>query len=294
MIDRPVFPRRALLSTPLALALALILPACSSHEHSPVAPSTGGLSADYIAPVVRSLDFSRFALNTMVYDWATSGRVDAAWTFDANDASWSRRSVGYQSVFVGSPGGASTEVRSETELDWVAHFTRNGSPQQDLSSADRVALALTVREHRYAVDPGFPLDEAWDVTARLDAEMPLSSGAPGTMVASGTIAGWWFAPASEGRRVDYAGDAGLRFEFPDRFVNCPAERMAADIRVRVAGIERDRFSGEFGAAADENLYTGALVSARGPWRFAIRGDRGCPAAGMPAKVPAPLAITALP
>jgi hypothetical protein len=280
----------------LGLGLALVLPGCSKRRYSsPVAPvAPQGVSADYIAPVVRTLDFSRFVLGVVSYDWDTRDHLDASWTYGAGDGVWRRHDLSYQTEYVAAAGGPTVEIRDQTEVTLEARFSRRGVIQQDLMTADHASLDLSVRQRRYPVTPGAPLDQRYDVVTHFATEFSLIDGSPGAMRAPGSIEGWWVdAVKSGGRQVSYLGTAELRFDFPDHFVVCPLEQMTADIRLLDNGEELDRFSGTFGAGAGESEFTGALASARGPARFAIDSDRGCPADGTPATAPGALRIRAL-
>jgi hypothetical protein len=278
------------------LVLAAFLPACSRRYSAPLAPSAPqGVSADYIAPAVRTLDFSRFVLDVVSYDWDHRDHLDASWTYNPGDGVWRRHDLSYQVEYVAAVGGSSDEVRNETEVTLAARFSRRGVIQQDLMTADHATLDLSVRQRRYTVTRGAPLDERFDLTTRFATEFSLTDGSPGAIRAPGSIEGWWVnLQKSGGRRVNYLGSAELRFDFPDHFVICPLEQMTAEVRLFDNGRELDRFAGTFGAGAGENEYTGALASARGPARYAIRADRGCSSGGAPAASPSLLGIRALP
>lgn len=276
----------------LALALPQLIAGCGGGHGISRPPDTSqGVSADYVARPVHTIDFGRFVLGVTAYDWDAHGHLDSSWHFDGK--AWTKLDSGYSSTFVGAVGGPTVEVRDETVTSLVVQFFNQGRVEEDLMSADGARLHLRVRQRRYAVDPSVRLDEAYDISAVLASEFRLTAASPDTLRATGVVSGWWERAEGGGHpRVDYSGSVEMAFDFPGHYVACPAERMAADIRLLRQGVELDRFTGSFGAGAGEDAFTGALQSERGPWRFAINDDRGCPGATSRAPAPAPLRMTA--
>lgn len=282
---------------PAGIALVLLLSVSCSGNDPLLYPQHGldqGLTAAYVAPAVNGLTFARFVVNTTLFNWDVLERLDASWRYDAASASWAKTDSTWQSVTVGTSGGSSTEIRTETVTALEVRFLDGtGAPQESLLTAARASMSLRVRQRRFALDSTYVLDEAWDITTRFAGAFGLDAGSADTLVADGSLEGWWtHTEGSDRPRVDYEGTAVLEFDFPDHYVTCPAEKLSADIRIFDGGVELDRFSGSFGAIADDDAYYGSLDSNRGPWRYAIDGNRGCPAASEP--VPIELSIVRLP
>jgi len=269
--------RRLVVALLVAVALSI---SCSGNDPIVFTPAgfDEGLSAEYLSQAVHNLLLARFVLDVTLFNWDVLDQLDGSWHYDAAAATWAKKDSSYQSVTVGTPGGGSTQIRNESVAAIeVRFFDGVGAPQESLITAARATMMLRIRQRRYALDPGYELDESYDVTSTFTTTFGLDAGSADTLVAPGSIEGWWIR--NEGRdppRVDYTGTVGLEFDHPDHYVRCPAEMLTADIRLSADGVELDRFTGVFSAAADGDAYTGDLASERGPWIYRMDGNRSCP------------------
>ena len=261
----------------LAVSIVL-LSSCGRAPHGVTAPSppSGGAESGVMSEPVDVLDFSRFVTEVIASDWAHDGRLTPPWSYDATRGAWRYVSDGWQPTYVGN-GTSSTEIRDQTTVTIQAVFLHAGVVQSDLMTADRARMEVSIRRHRYATDPGYGLKDGFDVQLSHHAEFALSAGSAGTLEATGTLTGWADRITS-GRpwRAGYDGTMTLRLDYPDGYVSCPAQELAAVIRVLDGDVEIDRYRGAFVAARDDSRYTGALVSEHGAGRFEMNGDRGCP------------------
>ena len=261
----------------LAVSVAL-LSSCARAPHDVTAPSSpsGGAESGVMSAPVDALEFSRFVTEVIASDWAHEGRLTPPWSYDATSGAWRFVSDGWQTIHVGN-GSSSTEIRNQTTVTIQTVFLRAGVVQPDLMTADRVRMEVSIRRHRYATDPGYALDDGFDVQLTHHTEFSLSAGSAGALRATGTLTGWADRITNgRPRRTGYDGTMSLRLDYPDRYVSCPGQELAADIRVLDGDVEIDRYRGAFVAARDDSRYAGALVSQRGAGRFEVNGDRGCP------------------
>ena len=261
------------------LAVSVVLmSSCGRAPHGVTAPSppSGGAESGVMSEPVDVLEFSRFVTEVIASDWAHDGRLTPPWSYDATRGAWRFVSDGWQTTYVGN-GASSTEIRNQTTVTIEAVFLRAGVVQPDLMTADRARTEVSIRRHRYATDPGYALENGFDVQLSHHAEFALSAGSPGTLEATGTLTGWADRISSgRPRRTGYNGTMTLRLDYPDGYVSCPGQELAADIRVLDGDVEIDRYRGAFAAARDDSRYVGALVSERGAGRFEVNTDRGCP------------------
>lgn len=263
----------------LAAIVALqLLSSCGKADNvsAPAATGGGGVESGTMSVPVDILEFSRLATDIIVADWSRERRMTQPWSYDATLGAWLFVSDGWSTVHAGN-GTLSTEIRNQTTLTIHVHFYRGGLAQADLVTADRAHMDVSIRRHHYALDPAWPLADGFDVQLTQQAEFAMTDGSPDTVQAGGTVSGWadrtvlgipW--------RAGYDGSFTLRFDYPDHYVSCPSEELAADIGVLDGGVEVDRYRGSFVAARDDSRYTGSLVSEHGAGRFSINADRGCP------------------
>lgn len=273
--DRSAPRRIPALATVLAV---LLLPSCGRAPEKVTAPppTVGGAESGVMSAPVDVMEFSRFVTDVIVSDWSREGRLTPPWSYDATSGAWRFVSDGWSSNHVGN-GTLSTEIRDQTTLTIQVWFLRDGSIQPNLMTADRARMDVSLRRHLYALDPAWPLENGLDVQLTQHAEFGLAGGNADTLQAQGTLSGW-ADRAAGGRawRAGYDGSYGLRFDYPDHYVSCPGQALAADVRVLEGSVEIDRYRGTFAAAPGDSHYTGALVSEHGAGRFAIDADRGCP------------------
>lgn len=261
-----------------ALVLVLAAAGCNDEEVPIAPPADEGVPADAVSEAVATIDLARFATRTIVADWEKSQRLDATWHYDADAMAWNRSDGGRQTTYVGNGSGGSTEVRFEYQIDMIVHLQRLGSPTAGLLQADRARFDLTIRRRHYALDPGWPLKNPYDVTSVFATEFRLEDGAPDTILSCGQLTGW-LQREDEGitTLLRFDGPAEIQFDFPGHVVPCPSERMSASFDIRNdKGVLLDRYAGSFQARAGESLFKGRLESEKGPGAFGINEDRGCP------------------
>src|SRR5882672_9182216 len=72
--------------------LALAAGACSSRPKSITAPASTdhGVPVEVVAPAVNAVDFSRFVVQVVAYDWDQGRGLDASWSYDSGTGVWSR------------------------------------------------------------------------------------------------------------------------------------------------------------------------------------------------------------
>jgi hypothetical protein len=273
-IPRRAASRRSLLAL---LALSLAVSSCGKESKQTSEPIVGpGVPSTYIAAPMHAIDFGRFVLTVLADSWDSGGGLDRSWHYDAGTGDWTKTDSTVQTVYVG--GEVTTQIRTENVVTLVATFSKAGLPHSDLMTADRVHLLVTIQQRRYSLNPAYPLTENYDLFAHLATEFSLAEGSADTIVAAGSVSGWWLdLVRSDGQRIRYAGHAQVVLDFPEHYVRCPGESMSASIAVtRDDGVQLDLFFGSFHADPGDGRFTGALESEWGTARFVIDEGRSCP------------------
>lgn len=269
----------------IAVLGAWLVIGCGEDDHpsNPATPTDTGVSAQFVSPAMGVVSFTHAVVTITASVWNEQQPFDASWHYDAGLTQWARADSGYSSESVSSPGGPTTEVRRWSVVDMRVEFRKAGVPQADYLTADQARMQLRVRQFTSTEGGPYVPPETYDITTRTSGQFGLTAGSADTIVMLGNVLGWWEHALVIGRqKFDYGGTIQIDLNYPDHFVICPDERMTADIYLFEDGVEVDRYTGSFSAAQDQEIYTGAIESERGPGRYVINRNRGCPTGTTPA------------